>query len=334
VFGFLAFYKTVKRPPPQIENRIAVLADSLDWADLENTLQQTYERIVRTPQPEKIYTLQHISYEEMALLESYRYIITTASLESVGKVGTWLFNEILSDTIVRKQISSMTEYLFIRNALWNKDQIIVILAGKDRSSLKQQILSDNDRLFAIFEDDSKRCWSNALYSGRNEQKVARRLSESYGWSIEKQASLQIENESPENGFVSFSTLTPNRWLFVRWIEKGNPDLLNPEWVIQERNLLGWNYFEGMQTDPKYLESSRSLFLGHRALITTGLWTDDDPYIGGPFKNYTFYDSATRRIYMIDFAAYDPGKMKIHHMREMDAVAHTFSTKIPDENIQK
>ena len=37
--------------------------------------------------------------------------------------------------------------------------------------------------------------------------------------------------------------------------------------------------------------------------------------------------------MIDFAAFDPGKMKVHHMRELDAVAHTFSTEIPEGSIR-
>ena len=89
----------------------------------------------------------------------------------------------------------------------------------------------------------------------------------------------------------------------------------------------------MHTDHHYLESSCGSFLDRPAVITTGLWVDDDIFIGGPFKNYTFYDSASRRIYMIDFAAFDPGKMKIHHMREMDAVAHTFLTEIPEGSIR-
>ena len=333
VFGFLAVSKTVKRLPPQIETRIAVLADSVDWSDLEGVLTYTYERIVRTPQPEKIYHLQHLSHDEMFRLPHYRYIVITASLETVGKVGTWVFGNLLSDSNVQKPIDDKAEYRFIRKTLWNKDQLIVVLAGRDRSYLKERIRLDKNRLFEIFEEDAQVCWRDALYSSQREQKVSHHLRKSYGWWIERQAALRIDTEIPDNGFVSFGTLTPNRWLFVRWIEESNKNLLTSEWVIRERDRLGMDYYNGMVTDHHYLESSCGSFLDRPAVITTGLWVDDDIFIGGPFKNYTFYDSASRRIYMIDFAAFDPGKMKIHHMREMDAVAHTFLTEIPEGSIR-
>jgi len=52
--------------------------------------------------------------------------------------------------------------------------------------------------------------------------------------------------------------------------------------------------------------------------------------GGPFKNYTVYDSTSQRIYMIDFAVFDPGKPKLHLMKKLDAIAHTFVFPLSDE----
>lgn len=49
--------------------------------------------------------------------------------------------------------------------------------------------------------------------------------------------------------------------------------------------------------------------------------------GGPFVNYTFYDQASDRIYMLDASVFAPGFDKLDFIRQMQAMAHTFRTKV-------
>lgn len=162
----------------------------------------------------------------------------TADLETAGDVGTWLFGDLLSGSETKKKIISSQKYLFVRKGLWNRDQLVLILAGPNRKSLLKNIQNDTDRLFALVNHDVKMCWRNALYEDPEERKTSKYLLKNYGWTFRKQASFRIEREIP---------------------------------------------------------------------------------------NVSFYDSLRNRTYMIDFAAYDPGKPKLSLMREMEAVVHTFDT---------
>ena len=47
--------------------------------------------------------------------------------------------------------------------------------------------------------------------------------------------------------------------------------------------------------------------------------------GGPFKNYTFYDPLSRRIYMIDISVYAPERDKMPSLRQLNLIARTFRT---------
>ena len=70
---------------------------------------------------------------------------------------------------------------------------------------------------------------------------------------------------------------------------------------------------------------KTSFLNRPAIITTGLWARNDIIIGGPFKNFTFYDKESKRIYVIDTFAFNPGKKKLPLLKRLDVIANTFQT---------
>ncbi len=75
----------------------------------------------------------------------------------------------------------------------------------------------------------------------------------------------------------------------------------------------------------YLESVHEEFIGRPAIITTGLWENEEKVAGGPFSNFTFYDEFSKILFMIDVAVYAPNKDKLPYLRRMEIMAHTFKT---------
>ena len=47
--------------------------------------------------------------------------------------------------------------------------------------------------------------------------------------------------------------------------------------------------------------------------------------GGPFINFTFYDQATDRVYMLDGSVFAPDFDKLSFIRHMEVMARTFRT---------
>jgi hypothetical protein len=49
-------------------------------------------------------------------------------------------------------------------------------------------------------------------------------------------------------------------------------------------------------------------------------------MGGPFVNYSFYDQASGRLYLIDGSVFAPGYDKLDFLRHMEIIARTFRTQ--------
>jgi len=326
VFGILVISKNVKPLSRWPERGIVVLADSTDWNVLEESLRHALERVVRTPQPEKTFSLKNMSHSDFFRDPAFRYVLIAATLESRDKTGEIIFDDLIPDPIIRRGIENGNDYLFVVRDRWGLDQIVVILVSNDYQTLIDKIETNRDSIYAIYDNDLKDCMKSELYTNRQEKNQAKQLMKSYGWTLEEQAELVISEEDSAGGFVSFSSWTPDRWMFVRWVEKGDTSFLNPEWVVQERNRLGKVHYGGNIVEERYFFPHRTTFLGRPALITSGLWGDDDPVTGGPFKNYTFFDSRSRRIYMIDAAVFNAGKKKLSLLQHLEIIAHTFRTE--------
>ena len=78
---------------------------------------------------------------------------------------------------------------------------------------------------------------------------------------------------------------------------------------------------------QYTDARNVEFLGRPAVVLEGLWENDEKMAGGPFRNYTFYDKESGRIYQIDIAVYYPAGKKETFLRQLDVMARTFKTSL-------
>ena len=97
-------------------------------------------------------------------------------------------------------------------------------------------------------------------------------------------------------------------------------------MINTRDSLCAIHYSGVKVENQYLTMVSDNFIGHPALISRGLWADNDPVMGGPFTNFSFYESSQKRLYMIDMFVYRPGKLKLPYLLPMEVLAHTFVTE--------
>jgi hypothetical protein len=75
----------------------------------------------------------------------------------------------------------------------------------------------------------------------------------------------------------------------------------------------------------YTKIEKINFLGRDAIKLEGLWEIEEKAIGGFFRSYTFFDMKTKKIYFIDISVFAPGEVKEPYIRQLDIIAHTFST---------
>ena len=308
------------------EGCIACIADSTDWQTVASVLENTFEREIHTPQSEKAFSLKHVSINNFKRYSKYRYLIIISSSLSNEKSAKVFKNKLLSNPKIRKSIEEENNDMFILRDHWSRKQLAIFILTEDTQTMVEEIRIKKETLYELFKNAYYDHLQQDMFLSLHEKRTAEKLMESYGWTLKKHPGLLVDQELPDDGFMSFHSWSPKQWMFVRWIDRADKSLLDPDWITKERNRIGASYFDGMCISEYYLNSHRSTFQGHPAQVTTGLWELNHPTKGGPFKNYTVFDSTSQRLYIIDFAVFNPGEPKLPLLNRLDAIAHTFSTR--------
>lgn len=314
----------VRKPDSQGEiTDIYVIADSTDWKVLEPALKEVFQKVIVTPQPEFVFELIWVSPENLGAHARKKNIILAGALQSessvVSKVG--LSSE------VKTRVAEGTAFAFPKPDQWAKSQLLLVLVSNTLAELEEKLLANKDFLYGLFEKRLLDETIRVMYSRLEQIEVEKELVQKFGWMVRVQHDYIINIERPQDRFVMLRRSLPGRerWLFVHWIDDGDSSIITPQWAVNTRNRLTEKFYEGDRINLQYTKADTIDFLGRRVLMLQGLWENGAKIIGGPFRNYSFYDADSRRVYMIDAAVLYPAGEKEPFLRQVDVMAHTFKT---------
>jgi hypothetical protein len=151
------------------------------------------------------------------------------------------------------------------------------------------------------------------------------LENRFGWSIAPPTGYDFFTTHADQGFVFFRRTRPDRTIFLSWRDALS-DQVTEEYALAWREQLAAGYFDGDATEdkrPLILESVD--FRGRPAVRISGWWGNRDLVGGGPFRCYCFHEPSQNRTYLLDTSLFAPGMDKTSLTRNLDAIAHTFST---------
>ncbi|MBC8180073.1 DUF4837 family protein [candidate division KSB1 bacterium] len=321
---FLFLQCTSKKISLGYNDRIYVIADSSLWAETESLLRETFEKPLVTPQHETVFTLYN---GNLNFFKNYNNLIFLTSLDEEGDVSDFIQKSLLPGLLERVEQGS---YLFTKENEWAYNQYVMFLVSTNKDTLKQKISKNESYLFNLFNDHWTESLKTQMYSISEQTDVEEMLLDKYGWMVKIQYDYVMEVEDSVNNFIMLKRLFPERWFFVHWIDTFDPSVLNKEWCIQKRNELGTKYLNSDLVEEKFVQPvyEEVEFLGKRASKLSGLWENSVTIEGGPFISYSFYDEFSNRIYMMDFACFDPRhkSTKRSLLRQGEVILHTFQTK--------
>jgi hypothetical protein len=327
------------KPARGPEDELYVVADSLEFEELKPALETAFEKIIYTPQPEKMFTLKRVSPNQIEKVKGKKNVIITAPLNS-NSVTSQFIHAII-DSSVKSQIMNEGDFVITRHGLWSRNQLVMLLTAPTIQELEYNIVKDADNLIYSFQKVSDRRLYESLYNSKYEQKdVEGKFLRDYGWIIYVQADYKVAMDKPEDNFVWLRrgvNTDMERWIFVHWIEDASSEYLSEDSVRAIRNRITEKHY----TTPgdahviiaeDYFMISEVNFNGRYALFTQGLWDLNIKGMGGPFINYTFFCENTGRLYMIDGSIFAPKYYKRNLIQQMDVTLQSFMTEDEiDEN---
>jgi hypothetical protein len=303
---------------------IIVIADSLDYAFLQDELSRTFEREIPTPWPEKIFELKPAPASKMENYFNHPQLLLIGILNSASPAASRIKSMLAPD--VAERISAGQNYVLQKDDPWAEGQRLVVLCAAQRDTLKQRIISHRDELFALFDQFATERMQKEMYSQFERKELAKTLLEKYGWTLRIQHDYHLYKEFPQENFVMLRRSWPERWLFVSWEKSNNPEQITRDEIVAWRNRIGRRFYEGDKIVDNELTFHQVDFAGYRALEAQGLWENEKKVAGGPFKAWAFYDDATQQAFLIDIALFAPGKEKVKFLRQLEIMARTFSIR--------
>lgn len=326
--------KFPQKPASGPEDQIIVFADSLEFEKLKPVLSSTFEKIIYTPQPEKLFILKRVNIESLDHYKRRKNIIFVAPLDSESEISKYIHAVI--DTTLEQQINTDSTIVISKYNLWARDQLVTVLTAPTIKKLIEKIKSQSENLIYLYQKISDKRLYQSLYNSHFEQKkIEAQFLKKYGWIIYVQADFKVAKDDSVNNFV-WIRRSPNssmeRWIFIHWIDNASLAYLNADSIKAVRDKVTKKYYR--TADDKgyvivakdYFTSSEINFNGRYTILTQGLWELNIKGMGGPFINYTFYDEKSKRIYMIDGSVFAPKYFKRNLIQQMDVTVQSFLTE--------
>ncbi len=303
---------------------IVVLADSSDWVALEEPLREVFEKVLLTPQEEKLYQLQlgNVDFLEIQKHRWRKNLLVISPLDAPHPTGQFL-RDILSPD-VQNAVRTGTSSVLWKEDVWAQDQILLTVTGMDRDALVENLRMEADRLYGAVDRARNLRVGRLIYRYGEREDVTEQLRRDYGWSVRVSFGYRVMTALPDSGFVALAKEEPSRWLFVYWEDGISPDLLTDLWCLDKRDEIARRFFDNDRIAPGSVEVSQAEFCGKIAVVMQGLWENEANWTGGPFKSYAFVDLERDRFYLVDVGVYAPNRKKEPYLRQVDLMAGTFT----------
>lgn len=323
-----------EKPAKGFEDEIFVVADSVEYFELKESLASVFEKEIYTPQPEKLFTLKRISVPSIESYKNRKNIIIAAPLNSGSRTSGFI--KAIVDSSVEKKLNSDPAFVVYKYDLWAKNQLVTVLSAPTMQELEFKIFQNSDNLLYAFQKISDERLYQNLYNPHYEQmNIEGKFLKNYGWTIYVQADFKVAFDKPEDKFVWLRRSPGSdmeRWIFIHWIDNATPDYLVPDSIRTIRDRVTKEFYR-TRDDTSYVLVAEDYFTVNEvnfqdryALFTQGLWELNVKGMGGPFVNYMFFDEKTNRIYMIDGSVYAPKYYKRNLIQQMDVTLQSFRTK--------
>lgn len=341
---FTAGCETLEYRPAAVgrEGDVVVVTDSSSWnGALGDAIRGNVAPYLGTlPAPERAFNLQRMTLTSNRIIEAIqkqKNILFVAPLADSTREAEFLRTRLDPEALAAIQSGSVS--IVPRRDLWRTGQQVIYVFGQTEEAIIAELEARGEDIQFQFNDITRQRVEVEMFEKGRQFDMEAALLDKHDFRLNIQHDYFTAIDT--TNFVWLRrVVSQNSWrsLFVYYIDDFNPANLNPTWINAARDRLTETHIQGnlggfVVTDYRRELTTENIdFLGRYGFETRGLWhmvereTDGDLTewgMGGPYVNYTFYDDASRRLYMIDGMVFAPGYDKREFLRHMETIAYTF-----------
>ena len=258
-----------------------------------------------------------VTFDESGGVRNLRHVLLVGTTDG-GETGEMILS------LFRGLRKDAAPELHVIEDVWAKRQVVAAVVGPDAETLAAFLRDNGEQIRDEMEAAALTRLTSSLRAAATEAGMAAAMHERFGWSVSPPTGYDLFTTDEENNFIFFRRTRPDRTVFVHW-ETGRPEFVSEQYALAKREELAAAYLDGDAIEwNRPVEAEPVEFLGRPAVRVSAWWGNRELVGGGPFRTYCFFDPATERVYMLDVSLFAPSYDKTSLMRNLDAVAHTFT----------
>jgi len=258
-----------------------------------------------------------VTFEESGGVRNLRHVLLVGTTDG-GETGG------LIQSVFRGLRRDAAPDLYIIEDVWAKRQVVGAVVGPDAQSVAAFLRDNAERIRDEMEAAALARLVSSLRTAATKAGMAAAMSERFGWSVSPPTGYDLFTTDEANNFIFFRRTRPDRTIFVHWAP-GRPEFVSEQYALSKREELAGRYLDGDTIEwNRPVEAEPVEFLGRPAVRVSAWWGNRELVGGGPFRTYCFFDPGTERVYLLDVSLFAPSYSKTSMMRNLDAVAHTFT----------
>jgi hypothetical protein len=319
-------------------DEIIVVMDSTKWdSDTALAIEETFGAIIQTIPPgiEPRYDLvfrDFRSNEQLDRIRELRNVIFATPIDAESNVGSFVRAILSSD--VENRVRAGDSFAFPLEDRWARDQWTLILTSNTDEELAEKIRNSERSLVSHLEEREFERRKREVFRRGEQVAISEQLWENFGWKVRMQHDYTQVIDSTDA--VVFARYLPdnNRRMWAWW-KDGVTDIefLDETWINATRDSLMQIYMQGQRdgsyvtTDYRRAMQTREIERDDRliAFESTGIWQMVGNFMGGPYVNFTYYDPATERLFMVEYWQFAPNVNKRRFVRQFQAMGRTFES---------
>ncbi len=296
---------------------IAILTDKR-CAELAKRLKEGLEKEVLTVQWEKSFEVEILFFSGKKEELSHKNIIIIDYLTPKSK----LENRI-KDVAGRefRELQNGEKNFLAKYDLWAMGQVVMVLTAPEHKALTTLIEQQSDRIFGLVDHCVQTRLNRALFYPGEQKDLSQRLFKDYGWTLRLPSGYEVNERFAREGVVKILKDQPARMITVWKLGKDKPS--EPSWLDLKKRL-AWEYWDQDVVIDETVKTEIGRFADNEATILSGRWENKKYTIGGIFETYCFRCEECQCYYLVDLAVFAPGLTKLPLLRELRAIASTFS----------
>jgi hypothetical protein len=305
---------------------VYVFADSTDWPLYEEPLNNIFGKYVRTPIMEREYLLRWVPFDKFNAYKKSKNIFILGRLNSNDPVSENVKSLLNKDIIEGVKTG---KYFYIpKKDVWVRDQYVLFFVANSVDDMIQKIIDLGELAYQDFRKYYFTRLRDEMFEHMEQKKLEKYIADHFPFTMRVQHDYFIADESLQENYVWIRRFDPDRSILIHWLPKPDTFQLTSRWIIDERNRLAKKVFHGDKVVEEETQAFSINFKGWNAIKLEGTWKNDSLQVGGPFRDITFIDSETNRIYMLDYYVQAIGKRKVPYLDQLDVLIYTFN--VPKE----